>query len=167
MKCCIAYWNSRSPGCPMPQSGVEGHVSRDCTMEAKPKTCYKCNETGHISRECPQNTQNDNTGGGYSGGGYGGGYGGGGGSNTECYKCGKVGHIARACPEATSGGYGGGSGATPVVALVTCRVTAYRDLSATIGHISKDCPQPQRRACYNCGSEGHISRDCPNPGTAA
>ncbi|KAH7341590.1 hypothetical protein B0J17DRAFT_626075 [Rhizoctonia solani] len=69
-------------------------------MEAKPKTCYKCNETGHISRDCPQNNQ----GGEASGGGYGGG------SNAECYKCGKVGHIARACPEATSGGYGGGGG---------------------------------------------------------
>lgn len=21
------------------------------------------------------------------------------------------------------------------------------------GHMSKDCEQPQRRACYNCGSE--------------
>ncbi|KAJ7263619.1 hypothetical protein B0H12DRAFT_1180663 [Mycena haematopus] len=29
------------------------------------------------------------------------------------------------------------------------------------GHISRDCPQAQKRACYTCGSEGHISRDCP------
>lgn len=24
------------------------------------------------------------------------------------------------------------------------------------GHISRDCPQPQRRACYTCGSEGCV-----------
>lgn len=30
--------------------GLEGHVSRDCTMEAKPKTCYKCGLEGHIVR---------------------------------------------------------------------------------------------------------------------
>ncbi|KAG9098121.1 hypothetical protein FRC06_006793 [Ceratobasidium sp. 370] len=78
-------------------------------MEAKPKACYKCNETGHISRDCPQNQ-----GGGASSGGYGGGS-----SSTECYKCGKVGHIARSCPEAASSGSGysgggnfGGSGKT-------------------------------------------------------
>lgn len=28
--------------------GAEGHVSRDCTMEAKPKSCYKCGQEGHI-----------------------------------------------------------------------------------------------------------------------
>ncbi|OSD08409.1 hypothetical protein PYCCODRAFT_17715 [Trametes coccinea BRFM310] len=37
-----------------------------------------------------------------------------------------------------------------------------RRVPEDLGHISKDCPQPQRRACYSCGSEGHISRDCPN-----
>jgi len=27
---------------------------------------------------------------------------------------------------------------------------------STQGHISKDCTQPQRRACYTCGSEGSV-----------
>ncbi|KAI0312220.1 hypothetical protein OF83DRAFT_677308 [Amylostereum chailletii] len=33
--------------------GLEGHVSRDCTMEQKAKSCYKCGQEGHISRDCP------------------------------------------------------------------------------------------------------------------
>lgn len=30
--------------------GLEGHVSRDCTMEQKAKSCYKCGQEGHIVR---------------------------------------------------------------------------------------------------------------------
>lgn len=31
--------------------GLEGHVSRDCTMEQKAKSCYKCGQEGHIVRQ--------------------------------------------------------------------------------------------------------------------
>ncbi|QRV74927.1 cellular nucleic acid-binding protein [Ceratobasidium sp. AG-Ba] len=100
-------------------------------MEAKPKSCYKCGETGHLSRECSQNQ------GGGSGGGFGGGQ-----SSTECYKCGKVGHIARSCPEATSsgGGYSGGGGfGGSSKTCYTC---------GGVGHLSRDCVQGSK--CYNC-----------------
>ncbi|KAH7819494.1 RNA-binding region RNP-1 domain-containing protein [Monocercomonoides exilis] len=35
-------------------------------------------------------------------------------------------------------------------------------------HISRDCPEPPRRAprsvgCFNCGKPGHLARDCPEP----
>ncbi|KAJ7470174.1 hypothetical protein B0H11DRAFT_687673 [Mycena galericulata] len=76
--------------------GLEGHVSRDCTAEAKPKACYKCGQEGHISRDCPDNVSSGGGGGAFSSSGGGGG----GHAGTECYRCGKVGHIARACPEA-------------------------------------------------------------------
>ncbi|KAF7976755.1 hypothetical protein HWV62_5744 [Athelia sp. TMB] len=82
--------------------GLEGHVSRDCTMETKPKSCYKCGQEGHISRDCPDNAAAAS--GGFSSGG-------GGGAGTECYRCGKVGHIARACPDSTGSGGGFSSGA--------------------------------------------------------
>ncbi|KAI3793475.1 hypothetical protein L1987_36094 [Smallanthus sonchifolius] len=52
--------------------------------------CFKCGETGHMSRECPQ-----------------GGGGGGGGGGRNCYKCGESGHMSRECPK--GGGGGGGN----------------------------------------------------------
>jgi Zinc knuckle len=30
--------------------GMEGHVSRDCSMEQKAKSCYRCGQEGHIVR---------------------------------------------------------------------------------------------------------------------
>jgi hypothetical protein len=34
--------------------GMEGHVSRDCTMEQKAKSCYRCGREGHIVRCVPR-----------------------------------------------------------------------------------------------------------------
>jgi len=115
--------------------GLEGHVSRDCTMEAKPKSCYKCGQEGHISRDCPDNAGS----GGFSSGAPSGPRGGGAGAGTECYRCGKTGHIARACPEAggSSGGYSSGYGS-----------------SGAFGSNSGG------KTCYTCGGVGHLSRDC-------
>ncbi|KNZ76243.1 DNA-binding protein HEXBP, partial [Termitomyces sp. J132] len=127
----------------------EGHVSRDCTKEAKPKSCYRCGEEGHISqyqadisfeqsRDCPNadNTLPP--------------------ANAECYRCGKVGHIARNCTEASTGNnmsYGGGFGGNSQKTCYTC---------GGIGHLSRDCVQGNAK-CYNCGGVGHISRDCTRP----
>ena len=64
------------------QGGEEGHVSRECNAPQKEKACYRCNEVGHLSRDCPTGGAG---GGGGMGGGMGGGYSGGGGGQ-ECYK---------------------------------------------------------------------------------
>ncbi|KAJ3576587.1 hypothetical protein NP233_g324 [Leucocoprinus birnbaumii] len=147
--------------------GGEGHVSRDCTQEAKAKSCYKCGQEGHISRDCTQSDNSKDTSGGFSG-------------SQECYRCGQTGHIARACPNSASssgGGYNAFSGGNNQKTCYSCGGVGHlsRDCSqgskcyncSQTGHISRDCPQPQKRACYSCGSEGHISRDCPKAATAA
>merc|ERR1719336_889924 len=56
----------------------EGHISRDCPQGGGKMTCFKCNEEGHMSREFPQ---------------------GGGGGNRGCFKCGEEGHMSRECPQ--------------------------------------------------------------------
>ncbi|KAI6139008.1 DNA-binding protein hexbp [Pisolithus tinctorius] len=128
--------------------GMEGHVSRDCSMEAKVKSCYKCGLEGHISRDCTQNNS-----------GYGAGFGSS--SGTECYRCGKVGHIARACPEGAGGnaGYGGG-GFGGYGGGKTCYSCG------GVGHLSRDCVQGSK--CYNCsGMVNTLLRVCPTRVTLA
>lgn len=51
---------------------------------------FRCGDSGHLARNCPQ-------GGGSSSGGGGGG-GGGGFSQMRCYNCNEVGHTAQRCP---------------------------------------------------------------------
>lgn len=37
--------------------GNSGHFSRDCPDQEKARRCYNCNESGHISRKCPTAAQ--------------------------------------------------------------------------------------------------------------
>ncbi|WAR23006.1 DDX4-like protein [Mya arenaria] len=84
----------KKPGDGCFKCGESGHFSRECPNAEKKSGgdgCFKCGESGHFSRECP------NAG---SGGG------GGGGGDRNCFKCGESGHFARECPKAGEGGGG-------------------------------------------------------------
>ncbi|RXG57919.1 DNA-binding protein HEXBP [Armadillidium vulgare] len=77
-------------------------TKRATSLETAPKegvavssTCYNCNQSGQISRDCTHNEQGE------WGGGRGGrrGRGGRGGRGRSCFNCDEVGHIARDCPQ--------------------------------------------------------------------
>ncbi|KAG8184220.1 hypothetical protein JTE90_013197 [Oedothorax gibbosus] len=138
-------WNESSSNSNYNQSSYNGnsYQSRGGGGGSGGRACYKCNEEGHMARDCP----NSQGGGGRSGGGGG-----------ACYKCNEEGHMARDCPTGGSGGGGGGGRA-----CFKCNEE---------GHMARDCPNSQGGgggrsgggACYKCNEEGHISRDCPNGG---
>ncbi|KAK9061290.1 hypothetical protein SSX86_018470 [Deinandra increscens subsp. villosa] len=111
--------------------GESGHMSRECPQGGGGgggRNCYKCGESGHMSRECPK--------------------GGGGGGGNACFKCGEAGHMSRECPQ--GGGGGGGS------------KNCYK--CGESGHMSRECPQGGGggggNACFKCGETGHMSREC-------
>ncbi|PAA79237.1 hypothetical protein BOX15_Mlig000933g2, partial [Macrostomum lignano] len=124
--------------------------------------CFKCNESGHMARDCP-NADSQERRGGFGGGGRGG--------SSACFKCNESGHMARDCPNADSqerrGGFGGG-GRGGSSACFKCNES---------GHMARDCPNAdsqERRggfggggrggssACFKCNESGHMARDCPN-----
>nr|GEV62812.1 zinc finger, CCHC-type, transcription elongation factor Spt5 [Tanacetum cinerariifolium] len=121
--------------------GESGHMSRECPQGGGggggSRNCYKCGESGHMSRECPQ-----------------GGGGGGGAGGRSCYKCGESGHMSRECPQGGGGGGGGNRN------CFKCGES---------GHMSRECPQGGGgggggRSCYKCGESGHMSRECSQGG---
>ncbi|KAL8600994.1 hypothetical protein ACOMHN_030651 [Nucella lapillus] len=128
--------------------GESGHMSRECPQgggrsDGQGQGCRKCGQDGHFARDCPN-----------------GGGGGGGchkcgeeghsardcpkGDNSGCRKCGEEGHFARDCPK-----MGDNSG---------CRKCGEE------GHFAQDCPKGDNKGCHKCGEEGHFARDCQKEG---
>merc|ERR1712136_514635 len=65
-----------------------GHIARECP-ESGSKTCYSCGKNGHISRDC--DVADSRGPGGY------------GNRNRDCYTCGTFGHISRDCTQSSGG----------------------------------------------------------------
>ncbi|XP_045158547.2 uncharacterized protein LOC123524421 isoform X3 [Mercenaria mercenaria] len=126
--------------------GESGHFSRECPNAAKGgagggRDCYKCGESGHMARDCTNPPK------------------GGAGGGRDCYKCGESGHMARDCTNPPKAGGGGGGGRD-----------CYK--CGECGHMARDCTNPPKagfggggggRDCYKCGESGHMARDCTNP----
>ena len=99
----------------------EGHTSKECPKGGS-RACYKCNQEGHISRDCPSGDR-----------------------KRVCYNCGDESHISRECTqpkkERTNGNSRSGGG-----------FSWGTDTAAADGGSSG--------VCRRCQKGGHMARDC-------
>ncbi len=133
---------------------------------------FRCQETGHIARNCPSATAEGAAapavtgvttapGAGKSTGGTG----------RNCYTCGKPGHTSAKCFH-NPNRQGGGAARKPAPAAATtngeARTKSCYNCSST-EHIARDCPEPRQesqrpaKTCRNCGAFSHLARECPEP----
>ncbi|KAJ5781731.1 transcriptional regulator family: Zinc finger CCHC-type [Penicillium psychrosexuale] len=116
-------------------------------------TCGQCGGSGHMTRQCPNDSlplrqRDSNAGDAYGnyGDDNGGGHGdySGGGGDRACYNCGQEGHSKADCTEPRKMG-----------ACFNC---------GQDGHSKAECTEPRKMgACFNCGEEGHSKSECPRP----
>ncbi|KAJ5345040.1 hypothetical protein N7452_003044 [Penicillium brevicompactum] len=129
--------------------------------------CGNCGESGHMTRQCPNDSVplrskgNNSYGASYgdeSGAGYGGG-----GDDRACFNCGQEGHSKADCPEPRKmgacfncgeEGHSKADCTQPRVFKGTCRICEKE------GHPAAECPERPPDICKNCLGEGHKTIEC-------
>lgn len=77
------------------EGSAQGHVAKECPQEPAPNTaqCYKCQQTGHIARNCSQADGTEAAITGVTGAGAKSATN----NSRACYTCGKTGHTSAKC----------------------------------------------------------------------
>jgi cellular nucleic acid-binding protein len=109
----VAVWYKQSRDCPSSSGPAAGGAGGEC---------YKCGQSGHIARSCPNGGEESFQGGARA-------------SSRTCYNCGGVGHFSRDCSSDRVPGAAAAAGQR----CYNCN---------EVGHMSRECHKPQTTSCY-------------------
>ncbi|CAG2109233.1 unnamed protein product, partial [Medioppia subpectinata] len=121
-------------------------------------TCFNCDKTGHMSRECPEPDRRRTGTGGRSGGD------GSGGNRRQvtCHKCGELGHISPQCPQQRAGGDRRGDRSTST----SGGGDYHKPQSSTSGRSSQSPPQQQQQRSPRSKEVPYIPDERPSRASA-
>ncbi|CDW83324.1 universal minicircle sequence binding protein [Stylonychia lemnae] len=120
------------------------------------RACFRCNEHGHMARECPNPDTRPQNGGGRGRGGFRGGMQGGNQNSGQsqgksCFKCGQTGHFSRECPNQPMRREGG-----------DFRLNNRDNGNGERPRFNRDNQNSSGNTCFKCQQSGHFARECPN-----
>jgi len=138
-------------------SGSQSAASVTPARSLSSDDCFKCDQPGHRSSECPQLRRESTTPSKSP-------------PNIRCYNCSKTGHWARNCPSPQKGSI------TPLRSSASSQ-SGNCYTCGQPGHWSSGCPSHERVSattpsrtpsqtpssdkCFSCGQMGHWANNCP------